>query len=435
MESTLPLMLGTVNPHPAMILPFVVMLLAIALMPFIHRHWWERNYPVTAMALGAVTTVYYVFTLQAGQRMLATAHEYVSFIALIGSLFIVSGGIHIRVKGEAAPWANCALLAFGAVIANLIGTTGAAMLLIRPWIRMNKYRITAYHTVFFIFIIANVGGCLTPIGDPPLFLGYLRGVPFFWTLEHCALPWALAVTALIAVFYVLDRRNFLRAPHEVRREETAQSAWKVEGLRNLLFLAVILSAVFIEKPPGLREALMIGAALASYFATPRAVHAANDFNLHPIYEVAWLFLGIFATMVPALDYLEVHAGDLGLNSPMRLYCCTGALSATLDNAPTYLTFLAAAMGQQHLSLSDGTQVAQFAALHGRDLLAISLGAVFFGAMTYIGNGPNFMVKSIAEQAKVKTPSFFGYVFKYALPILLPIFAGIAWLFLSARAVF
>jgi Na+/H+ antiporter NhaD/arsenite permease-like protein len=425
----------TVDPHPAMILPFVAMLLSIALMPFINKHWWEHHYPKVALGLGVITVLYYLVLLKNGSRMLHVAHEYVSFIALIGSLFVVSSGIHIRVKGEAKPWINCVFLLLGAVLANFIGTTGASMLLIRPWIRMNKYRITSFHVVFFIFVISNVGGCLTPIGDPPLFLGYLKGVPFWWVLEHCWEAWLVGVLGTIGIFYVLDRGNFLRARIEIREKETAHETWRFEGLRNLIFLGLVLAAVFLRHPPGLSEALMLAAALGSYFTTPKAIHAANDFNFAPIKEVAWLFVGIFATMVPALDYLEIHAAEMGLASEMRYFWFTGLLSAGLDNAPTYLTFLTTAMGRHHLSLNSPADVATFLEQHDHELIAISLGAVFFGAMTYIGNGPNFMVKAIAEQAKVKTPGFFAYLFKYAVPILLPFFAVVSVIFFSRWRLF
>ena len=418
-----------------MMLPFALMLLAIALMPFIHPHWWERHYPKVALTLSAFTTVYYLFVIGNPGRMLHVAHEYVSFIALVGSLFVVSGGIHIDVKGEAKPSVNCLLLFVGAVLANVIGTTGASMLFIRPWIRMNKYRITGFHIVFFIFIVSNVGGCLTPIGDPPLFLGYLKGVPFWWVLEKCWAAWAITVGGLIAIFYILDRRNFLRAPRAVRKEETREEIWKIEGWRNVGFLALILAAVFMKKPAGLSEALMVAAAVGSWFATPKRIHEANAFNFHPIREVAWLFVGIFATMVPALDYLEVHSGKLGLDSEMKFFWLTGLLSGALDNAPTYLTFLAAGMGLHHLSLNNPEHVRQLVATRDHELIAISLGAVFFGAMTYIGNGPNFMVKSIAEQARVKTPSFFAYLFKFAVPILIPLMGLISLLFFSRWRVF
>lgn len=426
---------ATTDPHPAMILPFALLLGCIAAMPFIHRHWWEHHYPKVALGLGLITVVYYVAFLNNAGRMLHVAHEYVSFIALIGSLFIVSGGIHIRVKGEAKPWVNCLFLFIGAVLANFIGTTGASMLLIRPWIRMNKYRITAFHIVFFIFVVSNVGGCLTPIGDPPLFLGYLRGVPFWWVLSNCWEAWLVAVGGVIAIFYAFDRRNFLRAAKAVREMETAHETWTFDGLRNVAFLAVILIAVFLRQPPGLSEGLMVAAALGSYFTTPKPIHEANDFNFAPIREVAWLFVGIFATMVPALDYLEVHAAELGLDTETKFFWLTGSLSAVLDNAPTYLTFLAAAMGRHHLSLSSTLDVRAFVAQHDHELIAISLGAVFFGAMTYIGNGPNFMVKSIAEQAKVKTPSFFAYLFRFAVPILLPFFFIVSILFFSRWRLF
>jgi Na+/H+ antiporter NhaD/arsenite permease-like protein len=426
---------AVVDPHPAMIIPFGLMLFAIALMPFIHVHWWERHYPKVAAGLGAITVIYYVFFLQNAPRMLDVAHEYISFIALIGSLFIVAGGIHIDVKGEAKPWINCLFLLMGAVLANLIGTTGASMLLIRPWIRMNRYRITAFHIVFFIFIVSNAGGCLTPIGDPPLFLGYIKGVPFWWVLKNCWVAWAVVVGTLIAVFYTFDQKNFLRAPKEVRMEETLRKAWTVEGRRNALFLVVILVAVFVKKPLGLSETMMGAAALGSWLSTPKRIHHANAFNFHPIREVAWLFVGIFATMVPALDYLEIHASELGLNSEMKFFWLTGLLSGGLDNAPTYLTFLAAAMGRQHLSLNNPTDVNAFVAQYDHELIAISLGAVFFGAMTYIGNGPNFMVKSISEHSKVKTPNFFCYLFNFAIPILLPIFGLISLLFFSRWRLF
>ena len=418
-----------------MILPFVLMLLSIATMPFIHKHWWEHHYPKVAVGLGLITTVYYVGFLSNAGRMLHVAHEYLSFIALIGALFVVAGGIHIQVKGQAKPWVNCVFLLIGAMLANVIGTTGASMLLIRPWIRLNKYRITAFHVVFFIFVVGNIGGCLTPIGDPPLFLGYLKGVPFWWVLEHCWEAWLVAVIGVIAIFYCVDRHNFMRASKTIRDKETASETWTFDGLRNVWFLGVILAAVFVKKPIGLSEALMVSAAAGSYFTTRRPIHEANDFSFAPIREVAWLFVGIFATMVPALDYLEIHAAELGPASEVRYFWLTGSLSAVLDNAPTYLTFLAAAMGRHHLSLNSRDDVHAFLAAHDHELIAISLGAVFFGAMTYIGNGPNFMVKAIAEQTKVKTPDFFVYLFKFAVPVLLPLFAIVSVLFFSRWRLF
>ena len=303
-----------------MILPFVLLLGTIALAPLAAPDWWSKHYPKVAFGLGATVLAYYLFGLQAYPRVLDVAHEYASFIALIGSLFVVSGGIQINVKGEATPLSNVVFLFVSAIVANLLGTTGASMLLIRPWIRMNKYRITGHHVVFFIFIVSNVGGCLTPIGDPPLFLGYLKGIPFWWVAEHCWPMWAVGVGILLAMFYFVDRINFVRSPKRVREMETAHETWRFEGLTNLFFLAVILGAVFISKPIFLREALMVCAAFGSYFTTKKDVHEANHFNFHPIQEVAILFIGIFATMMPALDWLGLNARSLlGQNPASGLF--------------------------------------------------------------------------------------------------------------------
>lgn len=423
--------------HVLWLLPFATLLLMIALGPILFEHWWHHHYPKVAVILGILPVAYYLFGVQDFTRVLHVAHEYISFIALIGSLFVVAGGIHIIVKGESKPLINVVFLFIGAVLANFIGTTGASMLMIRPWIRMNRYRITTFHIVFFIFIISNVGGCLTPIGDPPLFLGYLKGVPFLWVLEHCWLAWLIAISLLLAVFYVLDVRNSKRPPQEVTEKLTSSETWKFDGLHNLLFIAVILGAVIASKhlPPFVPDALMIAAAIASYFSTPKQIHKANAFNFGPIKEVAWLFVGIFATMMPALDYIQVHASEFGLHSPMQFFWATGTLSAFLDNAPTYLTFLAAAMADHGLNLNDPAQVLAFVKADSHLLMAISLAAVFFGACTYIGNGPNFMVKNIAHEFGAKPPSFFGYLFRYAVPILLPIFALISLLFFSPWRIF
>src|SRR5258706_2404743 len=296
-----------------MILPFVVLLLLIAVGPLLFPQWWMRHYPRAAFGFGAVTVVYYCLWLPHPARLtvLHTAHEYVSFIALIGSLFVVSGGIHISVKGEATPGANVLFLLIGALLANVLGTTGASMLLIRPWLRMNRYRITAHHVVFFIFIVSNVGGCLTPIGDPPLFLGYLRGVPFWWVAEHCWPMWAVGLGYLLLFFFILDYRNYLRAPPKVRAEVAEPpDRWRFEGLANLVFLGIILLAVFIRNPPFLREGLMVAAAFGSFFGTRESVHQANHFSFHPIKEVAVLFLGVFATMMPAPDWLQGYGRAL-----------------------------------------------------------------------------------------------------------------------------
>jgi Na+/H+ antiporter NhaD/arsenite permease-like protein len=466
-------------PNPWMIVPFGLLLAAVALGPLVATGWWHRHYPKVACSLGAITLAYYLFGLHAGGRVLHVAHEYVSFIALIGSLYVVAGGIHLRVQGEATPAVNTAFLLVGALIANLLGTTGASMLLIRPWLRMNRYRLTAHHVVFFIFVVANVGGCLTPIGDPPLFLGYLKGIPFWWVAQHCWPMWAVGVGSLLAVFFVLDCRNYRRSPAAVRAKlaEPADVLY-LDGLPNLVFLGVIIIAVFVRHPAFLREGLMVGAAAGSWFLTRKPIHAANHFTFEPIREVAILFLGIFATMLPALDWLEANARSLGNPTPGLYYWACGGLSSVLDNAPTYLSFLSATFGSfvdahivqqvQHLIQTGGADLAAltgsqpeavrqtFLALqkyhaagmaagsvstdqleiafllgnpnYNRYLLAISVGAVFFGAFTYIGNGPNFMVKSIADHQHAHAPTFLGYIGRFAVPFLLPTLLVVWWLF-------
>ncbi len=414
------------QPHPWILAPFALLLAAIAIAPLAFQHTWERCYHWVAAGLGSITVVYYLALLKTPAPMLHTAIEYASFLALVGSLFVIAGGIHIRVKGEATPRINCLFLLIGAVLANVIGTTGASMLLIRPWIRMNRYRVTAFHIVFFIFIVSNIGGCLTPIGDPPLFLGYVKGVPFWWVLAHCWQAWLLGVGLLLGAFYFADRRNFMRAPKEVRDRETAHEEWHFEGLHNIAFIAMVLGGVFL--PLGYREVVMVAAGLGSWFTTKRRIHELNEFNFHPLKEVAWLFAGIFTTMVPALGYLEHHATELGLHSIPQFFWLTGGLSAMLDNAPTYLAFFASAFGLFGLEMSRPEDVAIFVTEHAQFLRAISLGAVFFGALTYIGNGPNFMVKAIATAAKVETPGFLGYL-RFSVPILLPILVLISLLLL------
>ena len=432
------LFLATASTHElppmGMLAPFALLLLCIALLPLFAPHFWEHHYPKVAVALGLITTGYYAFVQKDWLPLHHAAHEYVSFMALVGSLFVISGGINIRVKGEATPLRNTLFLLIGAVLANLIGTTGASMLMIRPWIKMNKFRITGFHIVFFIFIVSNVGGCLTPIGDPPLFLGFLRGVPFFWVLQHCWQAWALTVALLLGAFFVFDIRNFSRIPKQVRAAETADEDWAFRGLVNVVWLGVVLAAVFL--PKSLQETTLLGvfsvpslamfaAAAASYFTTKPVIHAANDFNFGPVKEVGYLFVGIFLTMIPALQILQ--SGEaVQISSPMQYYFATGTLSAFLDNAPTYLSFLAASMGKEHLSVDSPADVITFAATHAPHLVAISLGAVFFGAGSYIGNGPNFMVKAIADKSKVHAPSFLAYLLRFSIPILLPILMFVGW---------
>jgi Na+/H+ antiporter NhaD/arsenite permease-like protein len=403
------------------------MLLCIALLPFILKQHWEHNYHRVALGLAAITVGYYLFGLHNPAPIIHEARDYISFMALVGSLFVVAGGIHIALTGEAKPIANCAFLLAGGILANVVGTTGASMLLIRPWIRVNKNRYTGLHTAFFIFIVSNVGGGLIPLG-PPLFLGYLKGLPFWWTLRNCWQPWLVAMAALLAIFYVLDKRNFHRVPGPVRHRSDGTERLRIDGLHNLAFLLVILAAVFINDPPFVREAVMLVAALGSYFTTRSGARTANSFTFAPLKEVAWLFLGIFATMVPVLDYMRVHADRIAVDTPRKYFWVAGGLSSVLDNAPTYLTFLANALGRAGLSIDSRADVVSFLAPGAHILIAISMGAVFFGAGTYIGNGPNFMVKAIALEQKVHAPGFFEYILKFALPFLVPVLVLVTYLF-------
>ncbi len=405
-----------------MILPFLILLLAIAIVPFLNRKWWEKHYPKVSIGLGFVVVTYYVLFLDY-RRMIELGVEYFSFIVLIGTLFVASSGIFLHTQRHATPLFNTLFLGTSAVLSNLLGTTGASILLIRPFLRINKPRLRGFHVVFFIFAVSNIGGSLTPIGDPPLFLGYLNGVPFHWTIFKLWSIWALALGLVLAVFWIMDGlsyRDWLRQGHL----PSHGTRFELAGKRNFLFLFLIVVAVFAQTP--VREAIMIGSAAAAYSFARKEALRANEFTFKPIWEVAILFAGIFATMAPALDWLTQNGHRLGLRTAGQFYWSSGILSSVLDNAPTYLNFLSAALGLHHLTIGNPEDVRTLMVHHGNFLRAISVGSVFFGAVTYIGNGPNFMVKSIAEHAGAECPSFFGYLLKYSLPILLPIFA-LVWL--------
>ena len=412
---------------PLMIAPFLLLLLSIAVLPLIDREWWDTRYPIVAIGLGLFTVFYYLVILRNPGGMEEIGMDYLSFIVLIGSLFVVAGGIHIPPTQGATPLANTLMLAAGALASNLLGTTGASMILIRPYLRSNRRRLRPYHTVFFIFLVSNIGGSLSPIGDPPLFLGYLRGVPFFWVTGQLWPAWLAGVGGLALLFYWIDSKEFRKAHLQKPGPEAGpQEGWG--GLHNVFFLAVIVLAAFAEHPKFLREMIMLLAAGLSYVTTQREIHEKNGFTFAPVKEVAILFFGIFATMVPALEWLEANAGQIGLATPGHFYWGTGTLSSLLDNAPTYMNFLSAAIGlfSDQTLATPGARIAHLIAHQGVYLKAISVGAVFFGAMTYIGNGPNFMVKSVAESEGAPVPSFAGYIARYSAPILIPLFV-VLWL--------
>jgi Na+/H+ antiporter NhaD/arsenite permease-like protein len=429
------------------VIPFVGLLLSIAVLPLATPHFWEsnRNRGLVAAAFSLPVALYLLaFHGAAGaHELLEKAKEYASFILLLGALFVVTGGIRVRGSLSGTPLLNTALLAIGAVLANAIGTTGASVLLIRPLLRANESRVRKAHiVVFFIFVVSNCGGLLTPLGDPPLFLGFLKGVPFEWTFRLWK-GWLLVNGLLLVTFNVWDQIVFAREERErpgSQLEEVQQhEPFRIQGRRNFLFLGAGVATIVAAGnglgsggagwPFGVQEGLLLGIALLAYATTPQPYRAANAFAFGPIIEVALLFAGIFVTMAPALLLLNANAARFGLEHPWQFFWATGILSSFLDNAPTYLTFAATACGLEGIPL-EGAYLGELIA-RGREaeliLAAISSGAVMMGANTYIGNGPNFMVKAIAEAHGIQMPSFFGYM-AYSCAVLLPIFAVVTLIF-------
>ncbi|NTU58143.1 MAG: citrate transporter [Chlorobiaceae bacterium] len=430
--------------------PFVLLLLMIAGAPLLFPRFWEHHYQKVSIILTLPVLLWYVFSGGHGLDLLEhTLEEYLSFIALLSSLFIVAGGILIRIGRRGSPAVNLMLLLSGALLANVIGTTGASMLLIRPYLRINKGRLKAFHIVFFIFIVSNIGGGLTPIGDPPLFLGFLRGVPFFWVLARLWLPWLLTIVALCLIFMVFDA-----IVGKSDAEIDVSGGIQIRGKRNFLFLGLLILSVFLDPavidgfpslqqmfhlPFGIREVIMSVIAVIAYRSADKEALKGNEFNFEPIREISFLFIGIFFTMIPALQliggYARLNADGFSVT---RFYWFTGILSGVLDNAPTYLNFFAGALGKFGLDAGNPVDVKLFAQgvaspIVGDTsselyLLAISAASVFFGALTYIGNAPNFMVRNIAAQTEADVPDFLEYVYRYSIPLLLPLF-GTLWFFM------
>ncbi len=400
-------------------LPFAGMLLAIAILPLAAPRFWESNLRKLLVSALLAAPVLVLYLRAQPVSLVGTAEDYASFIVLLGGLFVISGGIHLEGDLPATPLTNAAFLGLGAILASFVGTTGASMLLVRPLLQTNQERKHVAHTVvFFIFLVSNIGGCLTPLGDPPLFLGYLQGVPFAWTLR--LLPEWLFTAALVLAIYVLwDRRAYAAESRgDLRRDLGAVKPLRVGGKPNAFLLLGVLAAVALLRAPW-REVAIVALSALSYASTDPGLRKANRFTFHPILEVAALFAGIFVTMLPALDILRARGAELGVREPWQFFWATGALSSFLDNAPTYLTFLALAQG---LKLP-----ADVAGVPNPILTAVSLGAVFMGANTYIGNGPNFMVRSIAEERGVRMPSFGGYML-YSGAVLIPVFLVVTLVF-------
>ena len=435
---------------PTSVAPFALLLLCIALFPLLNPHWWEHNTNkgYIAAALGVPVVIYMLTFGHHGLEALEHAgKEYISFLTLLGSLFVISGGVFVRGSLKGSPLVNSVFLALGATVASFIGTTGASMLLIRPLLRANERRNRVSHVVvFFIFIVSNCGGLLTPLGDPPLFLGFLKGVPFEWTFRLWP-QWATVNGLLLVVFFIWDSIAIHHEAHSPAEEEALETPlspekFGIDGLHNFLGLAGIVAVIYCSGqgygnggqpwPFGIQEGLMLAVSAVSYLMTTAAIREKNRFGFGPIIEVAVLFAGIFATMIPALAILNVQGKNLGINTPAEFFWASGLLSSFLDNAPTYLTFAVTACGMQGVNAEHGRYLAEFLNLPAaagavETLAAISCGSVFMGANTYIGNGPNFMVKAIAEENNVRMPGFFGYM-AYSGAILIPVFIIVTFIF-------
>ncbi len=427
--------------------PFATLLLAIALLPLSVPHWWEsnRNKGIVAAVCAVPVAVYLVtgFGAEGVHELLHTMRDYFSFLCLLGSLFVITSGIYVQGSLSGTPLMNTTILAIGAVLASLFGTTGASVLLIRPLLRANASRRNKVHVViFFIFVVSNCGGLLTPLGDPPLFLGFLNGVPFGWTLQLWK-EWLMVNGLLLVIFnvwdqVVLDREEKARPGARLERV-MEQEPLRILGAHNFAFLLAIVAIIFASGsgfgnqgrpwPFGWQEGLMLAVALAAYFSTPSRNREQNRFTFGPIVEVAVLFAGIFVAMAPALLILNARGKELGLTEPWQFFWASGSLSTFLDNAPTYLTFAATAAGLKGVA-AEGRYLEEFLRLGPEAaalLAAVSVGSVFMGANSYIGNGPNFMVKAIAEENGVEMPSFFGYM-AYSVGILIPIFVVVTFVF-------
>jgi Na+/H+ antiporter NhaD/arsenite permease-like protein len=408
-------------PAPYWVAPFAALLAIIAAAALLAPEPWHSNRTKLAVCGVLALPVAGYYLGRHPHLLVGALEEYIGFVVLLSALYVIAGGVRVSGDLPATPATNTAVLGIGALLASLAGTTGASMLLIRPLLEINRARTRVTHTlVFFTFLVANIGGCLTPLGDPPLLLGYLAGVPFWWTLR-LAPAWALSVAILLGVYFAWDTLASRReAPGRVAGSGVARGPLRLTGLLNALWLAGVMAAVGLLRAPWREGAIVLLGGL-SLLTTPAGVRRANGFTTHPMVEVAVLFLGIFVTVVPALEILRARADALPVREAWQFFWATGLLSAVLDNAPTYLVFVALAQGP--------ALPAEVLGMPDRILLAISLGAVFMGANTYIGNAPNFMVKAIAEEAGVRMPSFFGYML-YSGLVLIPLFGCITFLFFA-----
>ena len=441
---------GTAVPSLLYCIPFAGILLCIALFPLVKPTWWEEHQAPVVLAWSLAFIVPFVMGFGAHNTaevvLECIINDYLTFIVLLFGLFCVAGNITLEGDLAGSPRINVGLLLFGTLLSSWVGTTGASMLMVRPIIKMNSWRKRKRHImIFFIFLISNIGGCLTPIGDPPLLMGFMRGVPFFWSLRLLPIL-AFNAAVLLFVFYHLDMRAYRKDIAEGRKPDISKPGTEIRiaGLHNLIFLAAIVVAVLLSGtlpslplfrnadgtvrgipilgevtltwPAVIEIAIILASAWLSFRTTSAKVRTENHFTWGAIKEVAILFIGIFITMQPALMILKANGASLGLDSPYQMFWATGALSSFLDNTPTYLVFLTTAGS---LGFTEGIATA-LGTVPAKMLVAISCGAVFMGANTYIGNAPNFMVKSISDENGVRMPSFFGYIL-WSLGFLIPVF--------------
>jgi Na+/H+ antiporter NhaD/arsenite permease-like protein len=428
--------------------PFVALLAAVSILEMVARKWWDSLVSKCIVA-GAVAlfAAAYLIGGHGSAGAVALGHsmtDYVSFIVLLTTLFVIAGGIEVKGSLTGTPLANMTMLAVGAVLANVIGTTGAAMVLIRPYLRANARRKHKVHlVVFFILVVANAGGLLTPLGDPPLYLGFLKGVPFEWTL-NLWLPWLFVNGVVLIVFnwvdqFVLNREERAKPEEGLLDALMVHERIRVVGMRNIGFLLGVVAVIAargaavgfggVPWPFGLQEILLAALALASYLSTPGAIHENNHFHLRPMASVAIVFFGIFVAMASPLLMLNSHGTSLGVTAPWQFFWVSGGLSAVLDNAPPYLSMSALAAGQIGVPVDDPQYLSAFLAADGGPayLAAISCGAVFMGCLTYLGNGPNLMVKEVAEQRGIAMPNFLVYA-AAAMVVMIPVFVGATFIF-------
>ena len=424
-------------------IPFVILLTAVAVGPAVLKERWNKVFIPLIVVLFSFELFMYGFVFNDFSTIVQALYEYIQFISLIATLYFVTAGIEIKVNIRGNAFINTFILLIGGVCANIFGTTGSAMLFINPFLKINKGRLSQYHIAFFIFIVCNIGGSLLPIGDPPLYIGFIKGIPFSWTLIHNFTPWFITTSILLTIFFILDSKNKEESQIMI---ETQEKKVIIKGYLNLILLFLVICSLFINKNfvPSLpsfsmfgheicliRELILTLILLCACKINNKETLKANIFSYEPIQELAILFLGIFITMAPVICIIEEYVKTINQSyiTPSLLFWVTGLFSSLLDNAPTYLNMLTASMTANRFDINTLQNVIEYAKTTTciPALSAISIAAIFFGSITYISNGPNFMIKKIAEKNDVKMPSFFAFVLRYSLPILIGPFLLI-WFF-------